>query len=294
MILVVVVLALALAYGGLCWYARKEEEQEKKREKEAEVYLTQIEHPASFSYTDREQTFSFTNMDGDWVYDEDTGIPIDSDSVDTMVGTASKLKVVRELDEPDELSDYGLDVPAYEVRIAEEDGTETVIFVGNGAGENYYAMVEGGEKVYTISDELVTGLSFDLASLVKNDTVPDISSGNLKKVTVVQNKETTEYTDEDDIRELAGGFGALSLTNPVDYHANEQTLKDYGLDDEAATVITAVYQDPDTEKEESFTVLAGKAVPSEDDEAVKDSYFKVQGSNLVYQVKNDVIENMMQ
>ena len=48
-------------------------------------------------------------------------------------------------------------------------------------------MVEGSDKVYTISDDLPYSMDFDLSGYIQTDTVPAISSGNLKKVEVTEN-----------------------------------------------------------------------------------------------------------
>ncbi len=328
LILTGVVAVLLLVYVGLGWYSSREEEKEKKQEEEARVYLTQMGDPAALAYTDGEQSLAFSKEGEKWVYEADTEIPLDFDAVETMADTASNLEAARELEDPDDLEDYGLDSPAYRVEVTDENGEQAVILIGNSAGENYYAMKEGEDTVYTISDELSGGLQFDIGEFVKNDEVPGIGSGNLKKVTVVQDGETTEYSDEEDIGELAGGFGVLTLSDPVNYHADEEALKQYGLDESTATVITAVYEDADSEEEQTFTVLVGKRVP--DDEASKESgsegealedtaegdadedgaagdsagdgtdtaesaqkYLQVQGSGLVYEVDDAVIENMM-
>ena len=54
-------------------------------------------------------------------------------------------------------------------------------------------MIQDSDAVYTISSTLVSDLVFDLSSLTENDTLPSISSGNLKMVEVTQNGETTTY-----------------------------------------------------------------------------------------------------
>ena len=73
-------------------------------------------------------------------------------------------------------------------------------------------MIEDSDAVYTISGTLVSDLVFDLSSLTENDTLPSISSGNLKKVEVTQNGKTTTYKKKKERAELAGGWGTTSLT----------------------------------------------------------------------------------
>ena len=62
------------------------------------------------------------------------------------------------------------DSPDYTVTYAAKDGTKGTIQIGNAAGDNYYAMIEDSDAVYTISGTLVSDLVFDLSSLTENDT----------------------------------------------------------------------------------------------------------------------------
>ena len=138
-------------------------------------------------------------------------------------------------------------------------------------------MVEGSDKVYTISDDLPYSMDFDLSGYIQTDTVPAISSGNLKKVEVTENGTTTTYEDEDALGELAGGFGTLTLTS----------LADYGLDEASRVTATAEYEDVDTEEDKTFTVYLG----STDEDGNR--YIMVDGSILVYTISSDVADNMI-
>ena len=148
-------------------------------------------------------------------------------------------------------------------------------------------MVEGSDKVYTISDDLPYSMDFDLSGYIQTDTVPSISSGNLKKVEVTENGTTTTYEDEDALGELAGGFGTLTLTSLADYHVTDETLADYGLDEASRVTATAEYEDVDTEEDKTFTVYLG----STDEDGNR--YIMVDGSILVYTISSDVADNMI-
>lgn len=286
-ILLVMILLLVVANGvASAW----NDKSEKKKEKEAEaskIYLTDAGDITAYSYSDGNQNMSFTKADDTWEYDEDNEIPVNQDTVQSTADAIRQMEAVRELENPDQLSDYGLDKPSYTIQFQDNDGVTTEILIGNGAGENYYATVGDSGKVYTISSDFQNYLQFDLTNLVQYDTVPSIGSGNLKSVTITENGTDTVYEDDDQVGELAGGFGTLSLTDCVNYHASTEDLAEYGLDEDQRITAKAVYTDS-SDKEQTFTVYLGKT-----DDAGENRYVMVEGSDMVYRISETVAQNMI-
>ena len=286
-ILLVMILLLIVANGAASAWNDK---SEKKKEKEAEaskIYLTDAGDITAYSYSDGNQNMSFTKADDTWEYDEDNEIPVNQDTVQSTADAIRQMEAVRELENPDQLSDYGLDKPSYTIQFQDNDGVTTEILIGNGAGENYYATVGDSGKVYTISSDFQNYLQFDLTNLVQYDTVPSIGSGNLKNVTITENGTDTVYEDDDQVGELAGGFGTLSLTDCVNYHASTEDLAEYGLDEGQRITAKAVYTDS-SDKEQTFTVYLGKT-----DDAGENRYIMVEGSDMVYRISETVAQNMI-
>ena len=286
-ILLVMILLLVVANGvASAW----NDKSEKKKEKEAEaskIYLTDAGDITAYFYSDGNQNMSFTKADDTWEYDEDNEIPVNQDTVQSTADAIRQMEAVRELENPDQLSDYGLDKPSYTIQFQDNDGVTTEILIGNGAGENYYATVGDSGKVYTISSDFQNYLQFDLTNLVQYDTVPSIGSGNLKSVTITENGTDTVYEDDDQVGELAGGFGTLSLTDCVNYHASTEDLAEYGLDEGQRITAKAVYTDS-SDKEQTFTVYLGKT-----DDAGENRYIMVEGSDMVYRISETVAQNMI-
>lgn len=286
-ILLVMILLLIVANGAASAWNDK---SEKKKEKEAEaskIYLTDAGDITAYSYSDGNQNMSFTKADDTWEYDEDNEIPVNQDTVQSTADAIRQMEAVRELENPDQLSDYGLDKPSYTIRFQDNDSVTTEILIGNGAGENYYATVGDSGKVYTISSDFQNYLQFDLTNLVQYDTVPSIGSGNLKSVTITENGTDTVYEDDDQVGELAGGFGTLSLTDCVNYHASTEDLAEYGLDEGQRITAKAIYTDS-SDKEQTFTVYLGKT-----DDAGENRYIMVEGSDMVYRISETVAQNMI-
>ncbi len=287
LILGIVLVVLLGIYGGLRYWGNKSQEAEAQKEEAETVHVVQTGDLSGFSYTDGTDAMSFAKEEDTWYYEADREIPMVQDTVQTMADALQDVTAVRELQEPDALEDYGLDAPSYTIEYTEEDGETGTLYIGDMTGENYYAMPEGSENVYTIDSTLVSALLFDLADLAQTDSVPSISSGNLVSVAVTENGQSQTFEEEDDLAELAGGFGVLSLTECADYHVTDETLSKYGLEEENRMTVQAVYTDTDTEEEETFTVYVG-----DEDEDGENRYLMVDGSKMVYKVSTDVIGNM--
>lgn len=287
-LLAVVLITLVAVYIGLkCWNQHMEEEKE-KQEEEQKLSIVDAEELSSISYTDGDSEMSFVKQDGIWYDESDRGIRISQDAADMLETAITDLTASRELEEPDALGDYGLENALYRIEYTDQEDTESVISVGNAVNDDYYATIGDTGKVYTISSDFISQLSFDLASFVENDTVPSIGSGNLKKVEVTENGKTTTFKEEDEIGQLAGGWGTISLTSCADYNVKEENLVNYGLDEEKRITAKATYKDSSTEEEKTFTVYIG----SQDDSG-SNRYVQVKDSNMVYIVGNSIIDNMI-
>ena len=256
MLIMVIVLAVLLAlYGGLKAWNGHSEKQKKAKEDKEKVSLVDVKSLKTFAYESGGSKMSFTQKDGEWVYDEDDGVRLEQSTIKSTVKEITGLTAVRKLSDPDEKEDYGLDSPDYTVTYTAKDGTRGTIEIGDAAGDNYYAMIQDSDAVYTISSTLVSDLGFDLSSLTENDTLPSISSGNLKKVEVTQNGETTTYKKKKQRSELAGGWGTISLTQCADY--NVKDLAKYGLDEANRITVMATYKDSTSGDKKTCTVYIG-------------------------------------
>ena len=284
LIMVVVLTVLLVLYGGLKAWNSHSDRQKKAKEDKEKGSLVDVKRLKSFAYESGGSKMSFTKENGEWVYDEDDGVRLNQSTIKSTAKEITGLTAVRKLSDPDEKSDYGLDSPDYTVTYTAKDGTKGTIQIGNAAGDNYYAMIEDSDAVYTISGTLVSDLVFDLSSLTENDTLPSISSGNLKKVEVTQNGKTTTYKKKKERAELAGGWGTISLTQCADY--NVKDLAKYGLDETNRITVTTTYKDSTSGDKKTCTVYVGNVNGD-------NRYVQLKDSNMVYEVGSSIVENMM-
>ncbi len=311
-VLMVIIGVLLIVYLGISGIQNYQERKKEKADEAAQIQLVSGDALSEISYSNGAESMSFVKENDSWYYDADHEIPIKQSSLESLESSLTELTAVRELEDPDSLSDYGLTSPQYEISFTDSDGASHTLHIGDAAEDNYYASLDEESQVYTITSDLADSLSFDLSTLVENDSVPHIGSSNLKRVEVTKGEENRSYVDSDSLTELAGGFGAFKLSSPVDYHVTEETLADYGLDEENRTTVVASYEesadDTSSSQSEDTSDSSDEASDSEesDDSAEKTftiylgketednyRYVMVDGSKMVYKVSTAVINNMI-
>ena len=284
LIMVAVLAVLLVLYGGLKAWNSHSDRQKKAKEDKEKVSLVDVKSLKSFAYESSGSKMSFTKENGEWVYDEDDGVRLNQSTIKSTAKEITGLTAVRKLSDPDEKSDYGLDSPDYTVTYTAKDGTKGTIQIGNAAGDNYYAMIEDSDAVYTISGTLVSDLVFDLSSLTENDTHQSCHLVIRYKLEVTQNGKTTTYKKKKERAELAGGWGTISLTQCADY--NVKDLAKYGLDEANRITVTATYKDSTSGDKKTCTVYVGNVNGD-------NRYVQLKDSNMVYEVGSSIVENMM-
>lgn len=301
LVLFALFIILILIFLSLSSYSGEEEEAEE----EPLISVLDIDSLSALSYTDYDNgtTMSFVK-DGDaWYVSDDREIPLTQSYIEAMENTFCALNATREITDPDALSDYGLDDPAYTVELTDLDGNLTTLAIGNAASEDYYLNVDGQEDViYTVESSVVSDMQYDMDTMVAKDTIPSIGSGNLVKAEITKDGNTETYSSDDEehsetISTIAGGYGAMSLTDLASYHASADELDSFGLDEGSRTTVKLTYEESssdssdDKSEEDSetltFTLYIGNSAGDET------RYVQVQDSDLVYLVSSGILDNLM-
>ena len=286
----IVLVLIHLALSSYQWDAGEADSGE-----DSQIQVTDLGELSSFQFTDQSTGtgMSFVKEDGTWYMADDREIPLDQTYIDAMENTYASLTATRQIDEPDALSDYGLESPAYTVRATDTAGNTTAFSIGNAAGEDYYLTVDGARSpVYTVSSSAVSVLQYDMDTLVKKDTLPAIGSGNLLTAEITENGQTTTYSSDDEeqsdtLSTIAGGYGAMTLTDLASYHATAEELTSFGLDEASRTTVKLTYQESSGSGDLTFTLYLGS------DSGDGTRYVQVQDSDLVYLVSSDVLNNLL-
>ena len=195
LILVLVLLVLCLAaYFGI----RQMDLDESGSEEQETIYISQTEGDSItvFSFVSGGETLSFTKDGETWTYDGDGTVDLNQTSITSMVSMLEEITADSRLDEPEALSEYGLDAPSNTISFTGADGTKTLLIGNeNEAAGGYYAMLDGESTVYLISSSLPDKFSCTLDTLEETE----------EETTTEAAAETTAETTEDQSAEESGG-----------------------------------------------------------------------------------------
>ena len=176
----------------------------------------------------------------------------------------------------------------WKFRDKEENTTD--LYFGNMTGDDYYVTVGDTGKVYTVASTVIESLNYTLDDIAQLDEYPSIGSGNLVKETIIQNGETTVYDSEnedqeEDITAVAGGLGAVELSEAADYSVADEDLAGFGLDEASRITVEAVYTEDDEEK--TLTLYIG----GEDGDG--NLYVMINDSRIVYLISDEICDNIL-
>lgn len=292
-ILLGVLAVLLICYAGIDKWNAAQEKKEAEKAKSETIQIKTLDELAGIEYTYNDADFSFQKEEGSWKFKGDPEFPLEQSYVETMEDTFTNMTALRELKDGDELSAYGLEDPAYTISLTGTDGTKLDLYFGNTAEDNYYMTLGDKTKVYTVSSSMLSCIQYDLNSMMANDIFPVIGNESVQSVSIEtkqgSKQETEEYhaekeEDKDKISVIAGGLGAVVLSDCADYYASGEEETAFGLDKDTRTVVNVTYTKGD--EEENLIFYIG----GEDGE---NRYVQMDGSRMVYRVSSETIKNVL-
>ena len=290
-LLAVLVLLTAVYFILRTWNARQEE-KEKEEQEAATVRVTDTsaDDIVSLKFNVGNGDLEFSKEENQWYYTPDKDFPLKQSYPEDMAAAVGSITADRELTDGDSPDAYGLDDPAYTVEYTDADGNVTELLFGDMTGDDYYVMVSGSDTVYTVGSSVIDSLNYALEDMAQLDDYPSIGSGNLVKEVITQNGETTTYDSEnedqaEDIAAVAGGLGAVTLSEAADYSVADEDLDMYGLDEASRITVEATYTQDD--EEQLLTLYIG----SEDGSGNR--YVMLNDSRIVYLISDEICSNIL-
>lgn len=187
--LVVVLAALAAATAGMKAYKTHQEKAEEEQAEAETIYAlkTDADDVTGISYEYEGTSLSFTKSDDTWTYEGDTSIDIDEDAMDTMLSSLCSITADSQIDEPDDVSEYGIDEPIQQAVLTLSDGSQITLTFGaeNEILGGYYLQVSDDANVYLVSSTYV------------NTTL----SKSVEDLTAEEEEETEDSEDTDESEE---------------------------------------------------------------------------------------------
>ena len=290
-LLAVLILLVAVYFGLRTWNAQQEEKaQEEQEAATVHVTDTSAEDIVSLKFNVGNGDLEFSKEDDQWYYTPDKDFPLQQSYPEDMAETVGSITAGRELTDGDSIDAYGLDEPAYTIEYTDADGNTTEFLFGDMTGDDYYVMLNGNDTVYTVNSSVIDPFNYTLDDMARLDDYPSIGSGNLVKEVVTQNGETTTYDSEDedqaeDIAAVAGGLGAVSLSEAADYSVEDEDLDVYGLDEDSRITVEATYTQDD--EEQLLTLYIGN------EDGSGNRYVMLNDSRIVYLISDEICDNIL-
>ena len=196
-VLVILLILLILAYIGVHFYSKKQEEKENAKEEAEKIQVTDLE------VSDITQ-FSYVLNGTEWTYDGDQSVDIDESALETLLNKASAITASDEVTEYDDLADFGLDDPANTVTLKTDSGL-TTIYIGsqNEITNEYYLKTGDSDTIYVVDSAPATGFDKSVEDLTAkaDDTEteaeePSEAVDETETATVVPNETEAVVTEE--------------------------------------------------------------------------------------------------
>lgn len=164
------------------------------------------------------------NEDGDWYLEEDATLPLDQDTVGSLVEDYVGLKAARDLGSGTETEDMGLDTPTMvftigtdgaDISSAEAASAETAtaetasgvytVTIGaeNSITESYYAKVSWNDHIYTIDSSDLSNLVKTPQDLYEPQDITSLEADDVTSLTLETSGETLNFLKNDDTWTLA-------------------------------------------------------------------------------------------
>ena len=279
----------------------------------------------ALSWTTREdpEGLALHREEEHWIYDADPAFPVDDQKVDDLLSQFQALAAAFTIEDPENLSDYGLTRPTAVIHLetAEEIYEITLGDFSTLDSQRYLSLGDG--KVYLVNHDPYTDFQAQLSDLLLHDTIPhfqEIVSLDIKGVDEYRityhpdggpsyREEDRFFTqfgsgetplDPELVEDYLTTISYTTLHDYVTYHAEPKDLAQYGLDRPELT-LTVTYPGENSAETDTF-VLQISRDPEElaqhtadQEEAPEDitAYARVGNSSIVYQINGtDYLELM--
>ena len=285
------------------------------------VYVTQLSDFTALSFTNAQGELSFTKAEDAWQYDGDASFPADQEAVEDLAEQVGSLAAIRVIDDPEDLSAYGLDEPALQASVTAGDGTAVTLLLGDVSDSYCYAKRTDSDTVYTVSTDLPENLeSLELLDLAAIPGFPDLGTDTISSLTwesggttltlpkteaetagtesgdssadASSSSEETEPawdvngtaipSDNSTFTSLMAQISSLAFDACYDYKGEADTLAECGLDTPVG-VLTATYGEGET-----LTLTIGAL------DGTGDSYYaQLSDDQAVYLLSADSVDTII-
>lgn len=234
---------------------------------------------------------NFEKKEGEWLDADDPERPLKQSLVSLLASSGQKLTAVRKLEGAGELSNYGLDDPAYRASFSDDNGKEAAILVGDELDDGrFYAKLEDQADVYTIDSGLVSAMDYSYLEFIQPDTLPQTEEDQIQEVTVETGESCTLYSREEDTltEEMAAAAAGLTLGQCTAWKPDQEELQAMGFDGSQIRLkytYTSSEEAEDSGQSSSVSLEIGDLMEGE-----SSYYVRLEGSWMINQMSKSALE----
>ena len=322
------VLAVAcVATFALSRYQAKKEQIETSGEVVLEIPVDSVQ-ALSWEYDGEKLAF---HKDDKWIYDEDEAFPVDGEKIEDLLDQFSAMGAAFIIENPEDLSPYGLSDPTCSITITTDEETYTILLGGYSTMDSQRYVSIGDGNVYLVADDPLDDYDVGLRDLLDPDDIPDFDQ--VSKITFTgsenyeifyeayeegstrtycaddvyfaQQEDGTLPLDTDKVTSYLQTIRYLDLSDYVTYNVTDEELAQYGLDDPQLTIQVDYTEENEDGVSDTFTLHISrdpeelaKAEESEsenedDTEEEITAYMRVGDSPIVYRLYSESYSSLM-
>lgn len=322
-------------FGVKTYVAKQEESEEEEEEKTVTVFSSSLSDIQSLQFLiDKNEVIFDKDEDGVWLKQDESDFPVNQDKLNETAGALDNVVADRVLNDVEDLEEYGLDAPLNTIRVTTDEG-ETLLRVGmkNESTNQYYVDKDDDRTtVYVVNSSSLDPFMNSLYDYAQMEDFPAVTSSGVYGVQVEEDSSYKLEKDEDTgfwnisdenyfsekadsakANTLASSLSSIAYNEFVNYDADEEEMKEYGLDDPYAEILVDYTEEVEVEEDENSTDEGESSDDETEDgnetetvtvekqlavyvgnEAKDDTrYVRVNDSSAVYTISNETLDNFL-
>ena len=259
-------------------------------------------------------TSTFLHENDVWTYAEDEAFPLSESAMSDFVSNVTLIESSREIKNPEDAAEYGLDNPEVKVTVQNKEGKEALLEFGddNEAVGGFYLKKDGEKPIYLVDSTVKQKLCIEVQDLAETEEIPSISSTEIKKVEIDKDGVTIRLKKDDasetgwmyekiqagknvgsvaadsgKVSSLMGNYSGITWKEFVSYDKNN--LADYGLD--APVAVSIEYEVKETAEETKVTKNVVLYIGKQNEAG--DYYAMLKDGKYIYTISAATAESIM-
>lgn len=324
--LLLLLAVLAVACVATLVLTKYEEKQEEIQNSDAVILEIAADEVEAVSWKISDASLAFHREGDGWLYDEDEDFPVSEEKITALLEHFEAFGVRFIIKNVEDYSQYGLDDPEGTLQLTTSEGSYEVK-LGNFSTMDEQRYVDIGDgNVYLVSEDPAEYLPTELSAMILHDETPDfeqvseISYEGSETYTITYTKNSPDSYSEDDVyftekdgktvpldtdtvTTYLNTIETLNLQTYATYHATQEELERFGLDEPQLSVSVAyIYTDEEENLiEDSYVLHLGqnqeelkKAEEAREnqEENIPDvtKYVRVGDSQIIYEIEDTTFD----